>query len=89
MSDSKTFPEKKGLIRLEAAADYLGISHQYLGKILNDENNNHPLKDYFRHYAGYWRTTYDLLDEYFTNGKITILRTETVENNATQNMPQE
>ena len=66
----KTYPEKAGLIRLEAAADYLGCSHQYLGKMLNDEHYTHPLRDYFRHYAGYWRTTYALLDEYFTNGKV-------------------
>jgi len=62
---------KEGLIGLEEAADYLSCSHQYLGKILNDENYRHPLVDYFRNYAGRWRTTYTLLDEYWTNAKVT------------------
>ena len=61
---------KPGLIGLQDAADYLGCSHQYLGQILNKDEDDHPLKDYFRHYAGRWRTTYALLDEYFTNSKI-------------------
>lgn len=58
-------PIKEGLIGLEAAADYLGCSQQYLSKMLNSEAEDHPLRDYFRHYAGRWRTTYALLDEFF------------------------
>ena len=62
---------KKGLIGLREAADYLDTSQQYLSKLLNEESmGTHPIADYFRHYAGRWRTTYALLDEYFTNGKI-------------------
>ena len=61
---------KEGLIGLEEAADYLGCSHQYLGKILNDNTEEHELKHYFRNYAGRWRTTYALLDEYWTNAKL-------------------
>jgi hypothetical protein len=67
-------PLKVGLIGLDAAADYLECSHQYLGKILNDFDIEHPIKDYFRHYAGRWRTTYALLDEYFTNAKVVNMR---------------
>ena len=62
-------PVKEGLIGLEEAADYLDCSHQYLGKILNSEED-HPIENYFRHYAGRWRTSYALLDEYFTNARV-------------------
>jgi hypothetical protein len=74
MAVNAKHPLKEGLIGLEAAADYLECSHQYLGKILNNEDEHHPLADYFRHYAGRWRTTYALLDEYFTTGSISSVR---------------
>jgi hypothetical protein len=63
------YPLKKGLIGLEVAADYLNCSHQYLSKILKDADNPDKklLREYFRFYAGRWRTTYALLDEYFTS----------------------
>lgn len=57
---------KQGLIGLREAADYLQCSHQTLGKILGADDP-HQLKEYFRFYAGRWRTTYALLDEFFTN----------------------
>ncbi len=69
-----THPMKEGLVGLEVAADYLECSHQYLGKILNNDEEEHELKKYFRHYAGRWRTTYALLDEYFTEGTISSVR---------------
>lgn len=59
-------PQKPDLIGLEKAADYLNCSHQWLGKLLNSDEE-HGLRGYFRFYAGRWRTTYSLLDEYFTN----------------------
>ena len=62
---------KEGLIGLVEAADYLGTSEHYLSKILKAEEDRHPLTDYFRNYAGRWRTTYALLDEYWTNAKLT------------------
>lgn len=56
---------------MKEAAVYLGCSHQWLGKMLGDGGmSTHVLVDYFRFYAGHWRTTHDLLDEYFTNAKI-------------------
>lgn len=61
--------KKNGLIGLQEAADYLDTSHQWLGQMLNGEED-HPLRGYFRHYAGRWRTTYALLDEYFTSGSV-------------------
>lgn len=74
MSD-ETYTRKEGLIGLTKAAAYLDTSPHYLGKMLQEDNtDSHPLADYFRHYSGRWRTTYALLDEYFTNGKITGLR---------------
>ena len=68
-----THPMKEGLVGLEVAADYLECSHQYLGKILNNDEEEHELKKYFRHYAGRWRTTYALLDEYFRLGGTTYV----------------
>ena len=71
MSD-ETIVTKDGLIGLSEAADYLDTSKQYLSKMLGEPGDidPHPLTDYFRHYSGRWRTTYALLDEFFTNGKV-------------------
>lgn len=77
MAYKKDFPIKEGLIGIQEAADYLNCSHQALSKILKEEREN-PLCEHFRFYAGYFRTTYALLDEFFTNGQVTYKASEQV-----------
>ena len=78
-------PIKDGLIGIEAAADYLGCSQQYLSKMLNNEKEEHLLRDHFRHYAGRWRTTYALLDEYFQTKPTLYTRNNS---NGTEDIPE-
>ena len=66
MKPNEVLEKKEGLINLVDAADYLGCSHQWLYKMLKGEPEKHPLRRHFRHYAGAWRTTYAMLDEYFS-----------------------
>lgn len=74
---------KEGLIGLEEAADYLGCSHQTLGRILKEEPDD-PLYQHFRFYAGRFRTTYALLDEFFTNGDVKYSRISTEVNHGSK-----
>lgn len=58
---SKKLP---GLIGVQEAAVYLDCSAQELGARLN--SNTDALNMYFRYYGGRFRTTYHLLDLFFT-----------------------
>lgn len=71
-AEKRDFPKMEDMIDLKEAAAYLDCSWQWLRRTLSE--GDHELCPYFRFYAGKFRTTKLLLQEYFTNSSVVASR---------------